>query len=173
MNNNLREIKIEKVTLNIGVGKTGDELERASALLKRITDQKPVLTKTMERIPTWGLRPKLPIGAKVTVRKQQASLLLKRLLKAVNNNIPESKFDKYGNLSFGIPEYIDIEGAEYDPKTGIIGLEAAVTLERAGFRVKKRRVKKTRVGNRQKITKQEAINFMKSQFNITTGDKEE
>ena len=172
MNNLMKEIKIEKLTLNIGIGKPGDELERSAALLKNITNQKPVLTKTMKRIPTWSLRPNLPIATKVTVRKKRAEELLKRLLKAIHYQIPESKFDRNGNFSFGIPEYIDIEGAEYDPKIGIIGLEVAVTLERAGFRVKKRRIKRSKIRVSHKITKQEAIVFMKLNFNIlTTGEE--
>jgi len=172
MSNPMKEIKIEKLTLNIGIGKPGDELERSAALLKRIANQKAVLTKTMKRIPTWSLRPNLPIATKVTLRKKHAEELLKRLLNAVHHRIPESKFDKNGNFSFGIPEYIDIEGVEYDPKIGIIGLEAAVTLERAGFRVKKRRIKRSKIRLSHKITKQEAIAFMKSKFNILTAGEE-
>ncbi|MBI2110516.1 50S ribosomal protein L5, partial [Candidatus Woesearchaeota archaeon] len=61
---------------------------------------------------------------------------------------------------------------EYDPKIGIIGLEVAVTLERAGFRVKKRRIRRSKIRLSHKITKQEAIAFMKSKFNILTSGEE-
>jgi len=169
----MKNIRVEKITLNIGVGKTGDELERAVSLLTAISHQKAVISKTMKRIPTWGLRPNLPIAAKVTVRKAQATILLKRVLKAVNNTIVESKFDKFGNVSFGIPEYIDIEGAEYDPKIGIIGLEAAVTLSRPGFRIKKRRLHNGKVGKHHVITKEEAIAFMTEKFGIKTAEEKE
>ena len=86
--------------------------------------------------------------------------MLKRLLVAKENTLQEKNFDNNGNFSFGIPEYIDIEGLEYDPDLKIIGLEVAVTLERPGFRVKKRKVKSARIGKSHQITKQEAIAFV-------------
>ena len=66
--NKMQEIKIEKITLNIGVGETGDKLEKASRLLKTITGESPIKTRTMKRVPTWGIRPKLDIATKVTLR---------------------------------------------------------------------------------------------------------
>jgi len=51
-------------------------------------------------------------------------------------------------------------------KIGIIGLEAAVTLQRPGFRIKKRRLKKKRVHRKHLITKEEAIEFVKREFNV-------
>jgi large subunit ribosomal protein L5 len=71
-------------------------------------------------------------------------------------------FDQQGNFSFGIPEYIDIEGLEYDPDLKIIGLEVAVTLERPGFRVRNRIVRKSQLGKPHKITKDQAIEFVQS-----------
>src|SRR3989344_7049992 len=156
----MREIKIEKITLNMGVGSPGDKLNKAKRLLENISSSKPVETKTMKRIPTWGLRPKLAIGCKVTLRGKKAEELLGRLLKTVDNKLKESNFDDFGNFSFGIKEYIDIPGVEYNPEFGIIGLEAAVTLERTGFRIK-RRLKSGKIPSRHKIMKEDAIEFMK------------
>src|SRR3989344_4462176 len=164
MENKMKQINVAKLTLNIGIGEAGDKLNKATVLLTNIAKAKAVQTKTMKRIPTWGVRPKLAIACKVTLRKKKAEELLNRLLKAVDNKINESKFDDYGNFSFGIPEYIDIPGAEYDPNIGIIGLEAAVTLERPGFRIK-RRFMKSKIPARHKISKQEAIEFIKSKYN--------
>lgn len=159
--NPMREIKIAKITLNIGVGKSDDLMKRGLKLLGVLaSDCTPVKTMTKRRIPGWGLRPGLAIGCKVTIRKD-AEKLLKRLAAAKENKLKISNFDSKGNLAFGIPEYIDIEGVKYDPELKIMGLEAAVTLERAGYRVKKRRIKQTGVGKRQQITKQEAIAFIK------------
>ena len=62
--NKMREIRIGKVTLNIGVGESGDKLDKAVSLLKEISGSNPVKTKTMKRIPTWNIRPKLNIGTK-------------------------------------------------------------------------------------------------------------
>ena len=164
--NKMQEIKIGKITLNMGVGESGDKLDKAFSLLKYISKSKPVKTSTMKRIPTWSIRPKLNIGTKVTLRGKKAEELLKRLFKANNNKIQEKKFDKNGNFSFGIKEYINILGVEYQPEMGIIGLEAAVTLERPGFRIKIRRLKKSKVGIKHKITKEESMEFIKKMFNI-------
>src|SRR3989344_3733041 len=171
--NKMREIRIGKVTLNIGVGESGDKLDKAVSLLKEISGSNPAKTKTMKRIPTWNIRPKLNIGTKVTLRGKKSEEILKRLFKAVKNKITGKKFDKNGNFSFGIKEYLNIPGAEYKPEIGIIGLDAAVTLERPGFRVKKRRLKKSKVGQKHRITKEEAMEFIKNKFNIEITDKEE
>lgn len=64
--NPMRNIRIEKVTLNIGAGKDQNKLDKARLLLKAITGIEPVKTVTQKRIPGWGLRPGLPIGCKIT-----------------------------------------------------------------------------------------------------------
>ncbi|MDD5087108.1 MAG: 50S ribosomal protein L5 [Candidatus Nanoarchaeia archaeon] len=170
--NQSRNIRIEKVTLNIGAGKDQAKLEKGVKLLEKITGIKPVTTITKKRIPGWGLRPGLPIGCKVTLRKDIASETLKRLLNAKENVLQENQFDDNGSIAFGIEEYIDIPNVNYDPEIGIIGLEVCVTLERNGFRIKRRRIKKTKVPKKHVITKQEAIDFMKKEFNVKVGEEE-
>ena len=170
--NTMKQIKVAKVTLNIGVGQAGDNLDKATKLLNNITNKKPVQTKTQKRIPTWGLRPGLPIGCKVTLRKEDAEKLLKRLFSSVENRLNPRSFDNEGNFSFGIKEYIDIPQAEYDPNIGIIGLEVSVTLERPGFRIKRRKVKTKKIPMRNKITKEEAMKFIKETFNMKIGGEE-
>ena len=162
----MEEVRIEKVTLNIGVGEAGDKLEKAAKLLNAITNKKVVQTKTMKRIPTWSLRPKLAIGCKVTLRGKDAEALLIRLLKAIDNNLKERSFDKTGNFSFGVPEYIDIPDVPYNPKIGIIGLDVAVTLEKPGYRIKKRKVMKGKIKTRHLVKKEQAIEFVKKKFNV-------
>ena len=171
--NRMQEIRIEKLTLNIGVGDSGDKLDKAMSLLKEISGEKPIKTKTTKRIPTWNIRPKLAIGAKVTLRGGKAEKMLTRLLKSVNNMIQKRKFDDYGNFSFGIKEYINIPEVEYIPEIGIIGLEAAVTLERRGFRVKRRILRKNRVGKKHLITKEQSMDFIRNKFNAEITEKEE
>ena len=161
-----RNIKINKVTLNIGAGKDQAKLDKGIKLLKSITSVSPVKTVTSKRIPGWGLRPGLPIGCKVTLRRKNAVDVLKRLIQAKDNNLRESQFDPNGNIAFGIEEYIDIPGVKYDPEIGIIGLEVCVTLEGNGFRVKRRKIAKKKIPKKHMITKQEAIDFMKKNFNI-------
>ncbi len=160
-NNPLRKIGISKLTLNIGVGKNEEMLKKGIKLLKKLSPLAPVKTISQKRIPAWGLRPGLAIGCKVTVRKD-AEELLKRLLVAKENILLSKNFDKNGNFSFGIPEYIDVKGLEYDPDLKIMGLEAAVTLERPGYRIKHRRMKTAAIGKKHLVTKEDAIGFVKS-----------
>jgi large subunit ribosomal protein L5 len=161
MNGNpMREIRIEKITLNVGSGKDEDLLKRGLKLFQKLASNKPVKTITQKRIPGWGLRPGLAIGCKVTVRKDP-EMLLKRLLAAKKNILSVKNFDNQGSFSFGVPEYIDIKGLDYDPELKIMGLEVAVTLTRPGYRVKQRRIKTVPVGKHHQVTKEEAICFVR------------
>ena len=164
--NIMKEIRIGKITLNIGTGGPGEKLEKGIKLLNLITGMKAVPTTTNERIPTWDIRPGLQIGCKVTIRGKKAEELLGRLIKANQDNINALKFDNYGNFSFGVHEYIDIPGVAYDAAIGIIGLNVAVTLERPGFRIKKRAIERRKLPLRHKITKEEAINFINKKFSL-------
>ncbi len=167
----MKEISVEKVSLNIGVGSPGDKLDKAVKLLSVISGAKAVTTKTIKRIPTWGVRPGLALGSRVTVRGKRAHELLKRLLHGVENKLQVKKFDNFGNLSFGIPEYIDIPGVPYDPAIGVIGLEAAVTLQRPGFRIKRRSAAKKKIPTKHRITKEEAIKFIQLNFDVKVGEE--
>jgi large subunit ribosomal protein L5 len=170
--NIMRNIRIEKVTLNIGAGKDQKKLDNGFKLLKTISGANPVKTFTNKRIPNWGLRPGLPIGCKVTLRKEMAKSVLKRLVEAKDKLLKETQFDESGNVAFGIHEYIDIPGVKYDPDMGIMGLEACITLERPGFRIKKRSRLNKMVPKKHAITKKEAIEFMKKEYGINVGEEE-
>ncbi len=169
--NLMQEPRIEKVTLNIGAGKDQSRLEKGVHVLKMITGIEPMKTVTSKRIPTWGLRPGLPIGCKLTLRKGKALDLLKRLLTAKENRLTPSQFDEAGNISFGIHEYIDIPGATYDPKIGVLGLQVCVTLEKPGYRVKRRRIEQTKIARKHMVTKEEAMTFMQKSFNVQIGEQ--
>jgi large subunit ribosomal protein L5 len=164
--NPMQKLRIEKVTLNIGAGKDQTRLEKGVILINNIAGIPPVKTVTNKRIPTWGLRPGLAIGCKLTLRKDKAEKIIPRLLYAKDNILKNSQFDERGNIAFGIPEYIDIRDAKYDPKIGVMGLEVCITLEKPGYRVKKRKLKKAKVSKKHLINKNEAIDFMKNQFKI-------
>jgi len=156
--NPMKIIKIEKVTLNIGAGKDQKILEKATKLLENITGIKPVKTITNKRIQGWGLRPGLPIGCKITLRGEEATNIIKRLLYAKDNVLQESWYDEEGNISFGIKEYVDIKDTKYDPTIGMMGLQATITLTRPGFRVKTRRIRPAKIPAQHRITKEEACN---------------
>ena len=167
--NVMKRIEIEKITLNVGAGKDPKKLEKGVLLLKHLTGIDPVKTITQKRIPTWGLRPGLPIGCKITIRdKDVIKNLLPRFLKAKSNNLKETQFDENGNLAFGIHEYIDIPGVQYTPDVGIMGFQITITLKRPGFRVKVRKVQKRKIKKSHRISRQEAMEFMKSSFNVST-----
>ena len=162
--------RIEKVTLNVGAGKDQTRLEKGMAVLKMITGIEPLKTVTSKRIPTWGLRPGLPIGCKLTLRKNHAVEVLKRLLQAKDHKLVASQFDNAGNISFGIHEYIDIPGVTYDPKIGVLGLQVCVTLEKPGYRIKRRKLEQKKIPKKHAISKEEAMTFMQKSFNVRIGD---
>ncbi|MCA9477529.1 MAG: 50S ribosomal protein L5 [Nanoarchaeota archaeon] len=165
--NSMKDIKIEKLTLNIGAGRDEQVLKKAIKLLKNITGVDPVQTITNKRLAAWGLRPGLPIGAKITLRGEQVKELTRRLLIAKENKIKTSWFDNYGNVSFGIHEYVDIPEVKYDTEIGILGLQVSLTLTRPGFRVKKRKLHKSKIGKHHLITREDAMNFMAETFKVS------
>ena len=168
--NPMKLISIEKVTLNIGAGKDQTKLEKSMKLINNIAGRPPVKTFTRKRIQEWGLRPGLPIGCKLTLRKNEAIELLKRLFESKDNTLQPSNFDNEGNISFGIPEYIDIPGVKYEPEIGIMGLQVCVTLKRGGFRIKRRALKKREIPRKHRINQKEAIDFIKKTFNLMVGE---
>ena len=169
----MRQISVEKVTLNIGAGKDQTKLEKGMKLIYNITGREPVKTFTKKRIQEWGLRPGLAIGCKLTLRKDLALELLKKFLEAKDYTLKESNLDNEGNISFGIREYIDIPGVKYDPDIGIMGFQVCVTLKRKGFRVKRRILKRREIPKKNRITKEEAIDFMKRLFNLKLGEEDD
>lgn len=164
--NPMQQIKIEKITINIGVGKEQSNLDKAIKLIKTITGIEPIKTITKKRIPSWGVRPGLPLGCKITLRKQKAKEILKKLLDAKENKLTLTQFDERGNIAFGIHEYIEIPGIKYVPEIGIMGLQVCVTLERPGYRIKRRKNRTNKISQSHLIKKQESIDFMKKEFNI-------
>lgn len=164
--NPMRKIRVEKVTVNMGVGQTGDELNKATTILTQVTSAKPMLTKCKIKQPTWGLRPGLTIGTKVTLRGEKAEAFLKDAFSAIDNRIRKKSFDKTGNFGFGVKEYIDMPKAKYDPKLGIKGLDVLITLERPGYRIKRRKIEKRKVFHKHRISQDEAINFVKEKFGV-------
>jgi len=170
--NIMRKIRIDKITINIGAGEPGAKLDKSKKMLSKVTGKKVITTKTKKRT-TFGGGKGRPIGAKVTIRGTEAYNLLKNLLHAVENKLKPSQFDANGNFSFGIAEYISIPGIKYDPDIGILGMDVCVTLERPGFRIKRRRVKPRKIGKRHRITREEAMEWARENLGVKIGEKEE
>ncbi len=166
LENPMRRIKISKVVLNIGVGKSGEPLEKAAKVLEQLTGQKPSFRKAKRTIRDFGIHRKEPIGVMVTVRGEKARELLRKLLKAREDRLPPSSFDEFGNVNFGIKEHIDIPGMKYDPDIGIFGMNVCVSLERPGYRVMRRRRMRSKVGRKHRIGREEAIEFFKREFGV-------
>ncbi|MFH1307870.1 MAG: 50S ribosomal protein L5 [archaeon] len=163
MKNKMQEIKIEKIVLSAGA--TGEKLDRAVKLLNIISGMKTIKTSSNKRIPGFGIRPGLEIGCKVTLRGKKGVPLLKRLLQGVKNEIKESQIEE-NHLSFGIEEYIEVPGLEYQRDIGILGFNVTVVFERKGKRVKIKKIKRGKIPPRQNVSKEEIIDFMKIFFEL-------
>jgi large subunit ribosomal protein L5 len=164
--NMMKMIKLEKVVLNMGVGKSGDAVETAKKALDLITGKKSCNRSAKKAHRDWGIRKGEPIGAAVTVRDDDAKVLLKRLFEAKGNRVNGRSFDKMGNLSFGILEHIDIPGIKYDPKIGILGLDVTARLTRPGFNIRIRSKHKANVGKSHRITPAEAKEYLTKEFGV-------
>ena len=157
----MRKLKVAKVTVNIGVGQSGDRLEKAEKVLAGLTNAKPVRTLSRHAVRDWNLREGQPIGVKVTLRGDNAVDFVKRALWTRNNRVAEWSFDKEGNLQFGIPDHTSFEGQKYNPEIGIFGMDIAVTIERPGFRIKHRGLLQRRIPPRHRVTRTESKEYLK------------
>ncbi|MEK6840621.1 MAG: 50S ribosomal protein L5, partial [Nanoarchaeota archaeon] len=151
---------IEKVVLS--VGGTGENLEKGFRLLKMLTGRKPAKMMSRKRIPALGVRPKLEVGAVVTLRKNREDML-KKLLASKDNTLRRRQISE-NSFSFGIAEYIEIPGTEYHRDIGIRGFDATVTFKRAGKRVKLKKIKWGRIPKRNGVSREEIIKFMEENF---------
>jgi large subunit ribosomal protein L5 len=159
--NPMREILIDKVVINIGVGESGERHKKAMILLEQLTGQKPVATYATQTIRNFGIRKGEAIGVKVTLRGQKAMDFLMKALKVKEFKLSKRSINA-GNFSFGIQEHIDLPGVDYDPDIGIFGMDVCVVLKRRGYRVAKRRRCRAKVGKSHRITKEETIEWLKS-----------
>ncbi|MFH1106732.1 MAG: 50S ribosomal protein L5 [Candidatus Micrarchaeota archaeon] len=164
--NTMAAVRLEKVTLNIGTGIAGEKLENAKTLLEKVSGSKAVYTKAKDRNPEFKVRKGDNIGAKVTLRGKKAGEVLKRAFETVEGAIMVSSFDKYGNVSFGIKEYIDFPGMKYDPKIGMMGFDVCLTLRKPGTRISKRRIARRKLPKNQKVTTDEAKEFIKNAYGV-------
>ncbi|MFQ5497016.1 MAG: 50S ribosomal protein L5 [Nitrosopumilus sp.] len=163
----MKKITLEKIVLNMGVGKSGDVIDIAKRALDQISGKKSSSRTAKETQRDWGIRKGEPIGAAVTIRGNDAKELLKRLLEAKGNTVNGRSFDNFGNYSFGIKEHIDIPGVKYDPQIGILGLGISITLTRPGYGIRTRSKHKARVGKKHIIKSEEAKDYLVKEFGVT------
>ena len=158
--------RIEKVTINIGVGEAGERLKKAEKVLQSLTGHKPVETLSKTTNKDLGLRKRMPIGCKVTLRGKDADNFLKEALGTRENKMAGYSFDDEGNLSFGIPDHTLFPSQKYDPNIGIFGMDICITMQKDGYRVKRRRINRRKIPHRHRVRREETINFFTEKYNM-------
>lgn len=162
--NPMREIKMEKVVLSAGA--VDKELEKAKKLLEMISNKKAEVITSNKRIPDFDVRPGLEVGTRVTLRAKEAVELLKRLLGALDNKLRIKQISD-NHFSFGIKEYIEIPGTEYQRDIGIRGFNVTVVFIRAGVRVQRKKIKSGILPHKQHVSKNEIKKYMEDVFKTT------
>jgi large subunit ribosomal protein L5 len=161
--NPMRKIRVGKVVINIGVGRSGEPLEKARHALEELTNRQPSVRGAKKSVRDFNIHKGEPIGAMVTLRRGPAYEFLRRVIAANRNTLKSSSFDNYGNISIGIREHIDIPGTKYNPDIGIFGMDVCVSLTRPGYRVAKKRDRHP-IGKDHRIGKEESIRFFREEF---------
>jgi large subunit ribosomal protein L5 len=128
--------RIEKITLNMGVGEAVNDkkiMDNAVADMAKIAGQKPLVTKSRKSIATFKIRDNYPIGCKVTLRGTRMYEFLDRLVTIAIprirdfRGIPGKSFDGRGNFNFGIKEQIIFPEIEYDKIDALRGMNITIT----------------------------------------------
>merc|ERR1712139_288440 len=161
--NVMRKVICDKLIINIAVGESGDRLTKAVRVLQQLSDQQPVENKARYTVRTFGIRRNEKIATHVTIRGEKAMDLIERGLKITDYEISQRHFSATGNFGFGVNEHIDL-GLKYDPNTGIYGMDFYIVLCRAGFRVQRKKRKRGTVGINHRITKAEALEWVRTKF---------
>ncbi len=159
----MQDINIEKVILSIS--SVGEELEKGVKLLERLTGRKVAIRKSRKRIPSLGVRPGLEVGCLVTLRGKEAKEMLKKLLLAVDNRLRKKQISD-NSFSFGVKEYIEIPGMEYQRDIGILGFDVTVAFTKKGKRIVRKKIKRGKLPKKQQVSKEEIINFLEKNFRI-------
>lgn len=128
--------RIEKITLNMGVGETTQDkkvIENAVADMTAIAGQKPVITKSKIAISNFKIRENYPVGVKVTLRREKMWEFLERLVCVALPRIRDFRglspkgFDGAGNYNFGITEQIIFPEIEYEKIDALRGMNITIT----------------------------------------------
>jgi large subunit ribosomal protein L5 len=127
--------RIDKIVLNMGIGEaTADtkKVQLAADDLAMIAGQKPVITRARKSIATFKVREGMPIGAKVTLRKQRMFEFLDRLVTVALPRVRDFRglspksFDGRGNFAIGIKEHIIFPEINYDKVDQVWGMDVVI-----------------------------------------------
>jgi large subunit ribosomal protein L5 len=160
----MREPRVEKVVVHMGIGQGGRDLANAEEILGEVTGQQPVRTQARNTEPEFGIREGDPIGAKVTLRHDDAEAFLETALPLAE--LSATQFDDTGNFSFGVEEHTDFPSQEYDPEIGIYGLDVTVNLVRPGYRVSKREQETRSIPSGHRLTTEDAVAFLEANYDV-------
>jgi large subunit ribosomal protein L5 len=160
----MREPRIEKVVVHMGVGQGGRELANAEEILEEVAGQEPVRTTAKETIGEFGIRQGDVVGAKVTLRAEAADEFLETALPIAD--LAASQFDDTGNFSFGVEEHTDFPSQEYNPNIGIYGLDVTVNMVRPGYRVAKRDKASRSIPSKHRLNPDDAVAYVEANFDV-------
>ena len=134
--NRLEVPKIEKVVINMGVGEATQDkkkVQKAAEEMELIAGQKPVITKAKKSIAQFKLREGMPIGAKVTLRRERMYEFIDRLITIALPRVRDFRglnpksFDGRGNFAMGLKEQIVFPEISYDSVDTVRGMDVIVT----------------------------------------------
>jgi large subunit ribosomal protein L5 len=134
--NRMEVPRIEKIVLNMGVGEATQDkkkVETAASEMEAIAGQKAVITKAKKSIATFKLREGMPIGCKVTLRRERMYEFLDRLITIALPRVRDFRglnpksFDGRGNYAMGLKEQIVFPEINYDRIEKVRGLDVIVT----------------------------------------------
>ncbi|MFX1295083.1 MAG: 50S ribosomal protein L5 [Promethearchaeota archaeon] len=162
----MRQLKIAKVVVHMGVGASGEKLEKAITVLESLTKQKPVKLLAKQTIRDFGIKKREPITIKVSLREEKAIEFLRNALTVVDNKIKFSSIDQYGNFAFGIKEHIELPNTIHDPNLGIYGLDVCVNVEHPGNSISKRHNYKRKVPKKHRTNKLETMIFLNTKLGV-------
>ena len=135
LKNPMQVPRVQKIVINMGIGKASEDIKILEAAMKDlaiITGQKPAITRARKAISNFKLRKGVPVGCKVTLRKQKMYEFLDRLINIALPRIRDFRgvsataFDESGNYSLGLTEQSIFSEIEIDKVTHTQGMDIII-----------------------------------------------